>query len=67
MALVAGVGLLTGATWARVLGVVVAMVSAIVNLGFLAASPGWALIMITLDVLVIYAVTVHGREIRNDV
>jgi hypothetical protein len=38
-----------------------------VNLGFLAASPGWALIMIILDVLVIYAVTVHGREIRNDV
>jgi hypothetical protein len=67
VALVAGVGLLTGATWARVLGVVVAMLSAIVNLGFLAASPGWALIMIVLDVLVIYAVTVHGREIRNDV
>ena len=67
VALVAGVGLLTGATWARVLGVGVAMVSAIVNLGFLAASPGWALIMITLDVVVIFAVTVHGREIRNDV
>lgn len=67
VALAAGVGLLTGATWARVLGVVVAMASALVNLGFLPASPGWALLMISLDVLVIYAITVHGREIRNDV
>jgi hypothetical protein len=63
----AGVGLLTGATWARVVGVIVAMASAILNLAFLAASPVWAVMMIAMDVLVIYAITAHGSEIRNDV
>jgi vacuolar-type H+-ATPase subunit I/STV1 len=63
----AGVGLLTGATWARVVGVIVAMASAILNLAFLAASPVWAVMMIAMDVIVIYAITAHGSEIRNDV
>jgi hypothetical protein len=64
VALAAGIGLMTGAMWARVLGVVVAMGSAIVNLAFVAAFPLWALTMITLDVLVIYAITAHGREVQ---
>lgn len=65
VALAAGFGLFTGAMWARVLGVVVATVSAIVNLGFLAAFPLWSLTMIALDVLVIYAITAHGREVQR--
>ena len=65
LALVTGFGLMTGAFWARVLGVVVAGVSAVVNLGFLAAAPFWATMMITLDVIVIYAITTHGAEVRN--
>jgi hypothetical protein len=64
--LAVGVGLFTGATWARVLGVAVAMLSAIVNLVFLAAYPLWSIMMITLAVLVIYAITAHGSEIRNE-
>ena len=67
VALAAGLGLLTGATWARVVGVIVAMVSSFLNLAFLAASPVWAVMMITMGVLVIYAITAHGREIRNAV
>jgi hypothetical protein len=65
VALAAGIGLMTGAMWARVLGVAVAMLSAIVNLAFVAAFPLWALTMITLDVLVIYAITAHGREVKS--
>lgn len=63
--LAAGLGLFTGATWARVLGVAIAMLSAIVNLVFLAAYPVWSIMMITLAVLVIYAITAHGEEIKN--
>ena len=37
--------------------------SAIVNLAFLSAYPLWGVIMITLDILVIYAVTAHGGDI----
>jgi len=58
----AGAGLLVAQMWARIVGVVVCMVSAVVNIAFLAAYPALSLIMITVDVLVIWAITVHGRE-----
>ena len=61
----AGVGLFAGQMWARVVGVLVAMLSAVINLGFLAAFPIWSALMILLDVLVIWAITVHGSEIRR--
>jgi vacuolar-type H+-ATPase subunit I/STV1 len=56
----AGAALVSGATWARVVAVVAAMLSAVVNLAFLSAYPLWSVIMIALDILVIYAVTAHG-------
>lgn len=65
VALAAGLGLMTGAMWARVAGVAVAMISAIVNLAFIAAFPLWALTMITLDVIIIYAITAHGGELKS--
>ena len=61
----AGYGLFAGHLWARVVGVLVALVSAVVNLGFLAAYPFWSGIMIALDVLVIWAITMHGSELRR--
>lgn len=61
----AGVALFTGRTWARVVGVAVAALSALVNIGFLAAYPVWSTILIALDVLVIWAITVHGAEMRD--
>jgi hypothetical protein len=64
-AMATGFGLLAGAGWARIPGVVLAVLSTIVNLGFLAATPVWATLMIALDVIVIYALTAHGREIQG--
>jgi len=61
----AGFALFTGQIWARAVGVAVAMVSAFVNIGFLSAYPIWSAIMIGLDVLVIWALTVHGGEMRE--
>ena len=55
-------GLFWRKTWARVAAVVVALLSAISNLAFLAAYPIWYGLMIGLDILVIYAVTVHGGK-----
>jgi hypothetical protein len=60
----AGYGLLAGQTWARAVAIVVAFLSAVANLAFIAANPWWALTVITLDVIVIYAVSVHGAESR---
>lgn len=62
----AGAALFTGALWSRIVAVVVALLSSIVNLAFLSAYPLWSGIMIALDVLVIYAVTVHGNVDRLD-
>ncbi|WP_432937022.1 DUF7144 family membrane protein [Kribbella sp. CA-253562] len=61
----AGFALFAGKVWARVVGVVVAMVSAIVNAGFLAAYPIWSVTMIAIDLLVIWALTVHGHEVTE--
>ena len=63
----AGLALLAGKTWARIVGVIVAMLSALVNITFLSASPVWATIMIALDVLAIWALTVHGDEMHMTV
>lgn len=57
---IAGGALFSGATWARVVAIVVAIISALVNLTFLAAYPLWSGIMIGIDILVIYAVSMHG-------
>jgi hypothetical protein len=56
----AGVGLFYRRTWARVVAVVVSTVSAITNLAFLDAAPVWYALMILIDILIIYAVTVHS-------
>lgn len=64
LAVVIGIGLLTGNMVARVGGVVIAAASAIVHLGFIAAYPVWSVLIIVVDVLVIYAITVHGREMK---
>jgi hypothetical protein len=52
----------SGQVWARVIGVIFASLNAIAQLGFLPAQPIWSTIIIALDILVIYALTVHGRE-----
>ncbi|MGY1592486.1 hypothetical protein ACI789_12135 [Geodermatophilus sp. SYSU D00965] len=62
----AGVGLLAGNMAARVVGVGIAFLSALVNLAFISAYPVWSVILIALDVIVIYAIIVHGRELKSD-
>ena len=60
-----GFGILRGSPWGLVAGVVIAGVNAIVQLGFLAAYPVWSILIIALDVVVIYALIVHGRELAD--
>jgi hypothetical protein len=65
LVLVAGVGVLSGNLAARTLGVILASLSALANIVFVEAYPIWSILIITVDVLVIYALTVHGRELRD--
>jgi hypothetical protein len=61
-----GGALITGATWARVVAIILVILSACAQLLLLPAQPWWSMIIIAIDVLVIYALTAHGRELRSD-
>lgn len=61
---IAGLCVMAGQMWARIVGVLLAAWSILVNVAFLAAYPFWSLIMIALAVVVIMALTVHGSEIK---
>jgi hypothetical protein len=61
-----GIGVLAGQMWARVIGIIIAVVSSLVNLAFLSAYPIWSTIVIATDILVIYALTMHGSEVKAD-
>ena len=61
----AGMALYSGQVWARTVGVILAVASAVISFAWLPWYPIWAVIVITLDVLVIWALTVHGRDITR--
>jgi hypothetical protein len=60
-----GIGLLAGNLAARIAGVVIAGLSALVNMAFISAYPVWSVLVIALDVIVIFAIIVHGREVKG--
>ncbi len=53
----AGIGVFSGSTWSRLTGIVVAVVSILVNFFFLPYYPWWSLLMIALGVWVIWALS----------
>jgi hypothetical protein len=60
----AGVCLLLGMTWARVVGITLAVISALANFLFLPHYPIWSIIVIALDVIIIWALTTsHVRRL----
>lgn len=61
----AGLSLFSGATWARIVGVIVAVLSTLVNFTWLPWYPLWSIIMITVNVFVIWALTVHGEALQK--
>lgn len=61
----AGFGLFSGAVWARTVGVIVAGLSIILNFAWLPWYPVWSIVMITASFFVIWALTVHGRDIAE--
>jgi hypothetical protein len=59
----AGWGLLSGRTWARMVAITLAVLSAIANFLFIPYYPFWSLLIIAVDVFVIWAIAAHGREV----
>jgi hypothetical protein len=63
VSILAGIALLQGRSWGRIVVIVLAGLSALVNLGFLSAYPIWATLVIAMDVIIIYALTVHWKDV----
>ncbi len=59
----AGFGVFRGAVWARTVGVIIAMISALVSFAWIPVYPIWSIVVIAIDVAVIWALTAHGRDI----
>lgn len=58
-------GVIGGTLWGRVFGSLLAGLSAIANFALLPVHPVWSIVVIAIDVLIIYALTVHGSEMRE--
>lgn len=65
LAIGAALSLLRGGAFGRIVTVIFAMLSAFANMAFIPIYPLWSIVIITINVLVIWAVTVHGREISE--
>ncbi|MFI7450026.1 hypothetical protein ACIBQX_21230 [Nonomuraea sp. NPDC049714] len=63
--LLTGLAVSVGQTWARVLAVVLVMLNAMTQLTWIGVNPWWSLAVIAVDVLVLYALIVHGREAKE--
>lgn len=63
LVVIASFAVLGGRIWGRVIGVILAAISALANFVFIPYYPVWSLVIITLDVFVIWALTAHGRDI----
>jgi hypothetical protein len=63
--LLVGLAVLQGATWARVTAAVVVGLSAVSHVLLLPTYPVWSALLIGLDVLVVWALCMHGTEVRN--
>lgn len=63
LVVIASFAVLGGRIWGRVIGVILAALSALANFAFIPDYPVWSLVVITLDVFVIWALTAHGRDV----
>ncbi len=60
----AGISLFSGAIWARTVGVILALISAIAAFAWLPYYPVWGIIIIAMAVAVMWALTAHGRDLQ---
>ena len=59
----AGLSLFKGAIWARTVGVILGVISAVVGFAWLPWYPIWGVLIVVVAVSVIWALTVHGRDV----
>jgi len=63
--LFAGFGLLSGAVWARTVGVIVALIAGFMSFLFIQWYPVWGITMVAVSIGVIWALTAHGHDVAE--
>ena len=63
--LMAGLAVMSGKMWGRVIGIILGVIAAIANFAFIPVYPVWSVIMMTMSILVVYALVAHGAEARD--
>src|SRR5436309_923375 len=61
----AGLALFSGAVWARIVGVILSLISAVVAFAWVPWYPFWGLTIVAIAVFVIWSLTAHGRDVRD--
>ena len=62
---IAGIGLLSGALWARIVAIVAVIASAILNFVTIPYYPVWAIVMLVIDGGILWALLTHGRDLSD--
>jgi hypothetical protein len=60
-----GIALIKGATWAQFAALVVVSLHLVSQFWYFSVYPLWALIVILVDILILYAIIVHGDEMKS--
>lgn len=61
--LFAGINLFRGEVWARTVGVIIAVLSALAAFAWLPYYPLWGVLFIAVSIAIIWSLTAHGRDI----
>jgi len=59
-----GIGVLLGALWARIVGVLIVLVQMFANFMFLPYYPLWSIVVIALDIAIVWALAQDTRQVR---
>src|SRR5690606_6383671 len=65
IALSSGIGLMTGARWARVVAMVITALAVLGSIVYITTFPFWSIFVLVIGGFVMYALTVHGAETEN--
>jgi hypothetical protein len=63
--LLSGILVMRGNLFGRTMAVILASLSIIVNFIWLPVYPVWAIVVIAIDVFILYAVIVYGKEMKS--
>lgn len=64
--IITAVALFAEAKWARIVAIVLAIISAVAQMLLVPVQPWWSFIVIAIDVTIIYALVARGDELRAE-